>query len=88
MKSIDQSDIEEALKEKPIVVLNEDDTLGRSECIRKGLAMLIIPKSATKIEKEMILSGYKNCRLLVIERSNELEIPKTKTGVNILEIRC
>lgn len=78
----------DSLKEKPIVLLHEKDVVGQKECIRQGLAMLIIPEHATDIEKEMIISGYKNCRFMVMERAKEIETSKTWTGGKPLEIRC
>lgn len=66
------------LRENPveIVVVDEGNIELQKQLITKGIAMLIVPKNATTIEKQMLLSRYSNSRfrLVIFERCDEIDI--------------
>jgi len=58
---------ERLLKQPTIVLVKEEDKSFITECMNKGIAMLIIPTGSTKEQINKLMDGYKNVRFMSIE---------------------
>lgn len=59
----------EGLRLPSLVVVEKQNKDIQSECIKQGLAMLVIPEKATREEKQAVLGKYKNFKLVIIEHA-------------------